>query len=56
MALKWIFVLIKNCGCINMMAVWNRGEDEISIYETHLEIIALFFKAFVKDTLQSSGI
>lgn len=54
MTLKWISVLIKNCGCINMTAVWNQGEHQISIYETHLEVIALFFKAFVKDTLQNS--
>ena len=56
MALKGIFVFTKNCSCINVTAARNHREDQISIYETHLEIIALFFKVIVKDTLQSSGI
>lgn len=56
MALKGIFVLTKNSSCINAAAARNHGEDQTSIYETHLEIIALFFKAIAKDTLQSSGI
>lgn len=49
-------MFIKTCGCINAAVAWSWGEDQISICETHLETIALFFQAFVKDSLQSSGI